>query len=73
MFAYRVVRAQVFGEGNKRIALLLACWVLDRNGVDGTVSLPADDRAAGDLLVLGGEPERQRRDLRSPGRPPTAF
>jgi hypothetical protein len=33
--AFRVTRAQAFGEGNKRTALLLARWILDRNGQDG--------------------------------------
>jgi prophage maintenance system killer protein len=40
--AARVARAQAFGEGNKRTALLLAWWVLDRNGKDGAVFIPAD-------------------------------
>lgn len=30
ILAYRVARAQGFGKGNKRTALLLARWVLDR-------------------------------------------
>lgn len=33
--AYRVARAQAFGEANKRTAFLLAKWILDRNGEDG--------------------------------------
>jgi prophage maintenance system killer protein len=41
---------QAFGEGNKRTALLLARWLLDRNGVDGAAVLPPD-REFGDLLV----------------------
>jgi prophage maintenance system killer protein len=51
VLAYRIVRAQAFGEGNKRTALLLARWLLDRNGVDGASVLPADDRDFADLLV----------------------
>jgi prophage maintenance system killer protein len=51
VLAYRVVRAQAFGEGNKRTALLLARWLLDRNGVDGAAILPPEDREFGDLLV----------------------
>lgn len=31
---FRVARAQAFGEANKRTGLLLALWVLDRNGAD---------------------------------------
>jgi prophage maintenance system killer protein len=51
VLAYRIVRAQAFGEGNKRTALLLARWLLDRNGVDGAAVLPSEDRVFGDLLV----------------------
>jgi prophage maintenance system killer protein len=49
--AYRVARAQGFGEGNKRTAFLLAKWTLDHNGEDGAALLPPDDREAADLLV----------------------
>lgn len=51
VLAYRVVRAQGFGEGNKRTALLLARWLLDHNGVDGAKVLPPHDREFADLLV----------------------
>lgn len=51
VLAYRVTRAQGFAEGNKRTALLLARWVLDHNGVDGTQILPPSDRDFADLLV----------------------
>jgi prophage maintenance system killer protein len=51
ILAHRVARAQAFGEGNKRTALLLARWVLDRNGRDGAAFIPADDRQLADLLV----------------------
>jgi prophage maintenance system killer protein len=49
--AYRVARAQSFGEGNKRTAFLLAKWTLDRNGLDGSAILLPDDREVADLLV----------------------
>ncbi len=49
--AYRIARAQGFAEGNKRTALLLARWVLDRNGRDGRAFLPPNDWALADLLV----------------------
>lgn len=42
--AFRVTRAQPFGEGNKRTALLLASWLLDRSGEDGRAILPLEDR-----------------------------
>jgi prophage maintenance system killer protein len=51
VLAFRVTRAQAFGEGNKRTALLLARWLLDRNGLDGSVILPAEDREIASLLV----------------------
>ena len=49
--AYRLTRAQAFGEGNKRTAFLLARWLLDRNGADGLALLPPDDREFADILV----------------------
>ncbi len=51
LLACRVARAQGFTEGNKRTGLLLARWVLDRNGVKGTALLPPDDRQFAELLV----------------------
>ncbi|MEA2901833.1 MAG: Fic/DOC family [Actinomycetota bacterium] len=51
VIAYRVARAQGFTEGNKRTALLLAKWLLDRNGLDGERFIPPDDRVLADLLV----------------------
>lgn len=51
VLACRLTRAQGFTEGNKRTGLLLARWVLDRNGVDGATLLPPDDREFADLLV----------------------
>ena len=39
--AFRIATgAQAFGEGNKRTALLLARWILDRNGMRGALILP---------------------------------
>jgi prophage maintenance system killer protein len=51
VLACRLTRAQGFTEGNKRTALLLARWLLDRNGVDGARILPPDDREFADVLV----------------------
>jgi prophage maintenance system killer protein len=51
VLAYRVARAQAFGEGNKRTALLVARWVLDRNGLEGATFLPSGDPEIGALLV----------------------
>lgn len=48
---YRVARAQAFGEGNKRTALLLGRWLLDRNGEDGRRLVAPYDRDLFDLLV----------------------
>ena len=62
VLAFRVARAQGFGEGNKRTALLLARWLLDRNGFDGGALLPPDDRELADLLVkaaAGGDVESE--------------
>lgn len=51
VLAYRVARAQGFGEANKPTALALARWLLDRNGEDGANLLPPPDRVVGELLV----------------------
>jgi prophage maintenance system killer protein len=51
VLVYRVTRAQAFGEANKRTALLLARWLLDRNGLDGSAIIPPDDRRLADLLI----------------------
>ncbi len=51
VLAFRVARAQAFGEGNKRTAFLLAKWVLDRIGHDGSTLLPTADREFADVLV----------------------
>jgi prophage maintenance system killer protein len=51
VLACRVARAQGFTEGNKRTGLLLARWVLDRNGVEGAAILPPGDLQFADLLV----------------------
>jgi prophage maintenance system killer protein len=63
---FRVARAQAFGEGNKRTALLLGRWVFDRNGIDGARVLAADDRVVAGLLVraaAGEDTELQMVDL----------
>lgn len=61
--AYRVARAQGFGEGNKRTAFLLAKWTLDRNGLDGSGILPSDDRAVAYLLVKAAAGQNVQHDL----------
>jgi len=63
VLAYRVARAQGFGEGNKRTALLLARWLLDRNGEDGLRFLAADDRVVADLLVAAAGGRNVEREL----------
>lgn len=60
---YRVARAQGFAGGNKRTALLLARWLLDRNGEDGLRYLPAADRVVADLLVAAAAGRNVEREL----------
>lgn len=70
--AFRVTRAQAFGEANKRTALLLARWLLDRNGFDGSALIPPDDRVLADLLVAaaaGNDVESEIVELFSARRP----
>ncbi|HUD17326.1 MAG TPA: Fic family protein [Acidimicrobiales bacterium] len=47
----RIARSQAFTEGNKRTALLIGRWILDRNGVDGLRFIPEHDTQLGDLLL----------------------
>ena len=51
VLAFRITRSQAFGEGNKRTALVVARWILDHNGRDGSLVLPTEDRQVADLLV----------------------
>lgn len=63
VLAYRIARTQGFGEGNKRTALLLARWLLDRNGKDGLRYVPANDRVVADLLVAAAGGRNVEHDL----------
>jgi prophage maintenance system killer protein len=47
----QVARSQAFTEGNKRTALLIGRWILDRNGVDGLRFIPEHDTELGNLLL----------------------
>ncbi len=47
----RIARTQAFTEGNKRTALLIGRWILDRNGVDGLRFIPEHDSELGNLLL----------------------
>jgi prophage maintenance system killer protein len=51
VLAARISRSQAFGEGNKRTALLVARWILDRNGIEGAAMLPPDDFELARLLI----------------------
>lgn len=64
--AFRVAAAQAVSEGNKRTALLLARWVLNHNGANGSNLIPSYDEDLADLLVKaarGLEVERDVLDL----------
>jgi prophage maintenance system killer protein len=60
--AHRVTRAQGFGEGSKRTALLLARW-FDRNRENGLRLLPAEDRVVADLLVAAAGGRNVEQDV----------
>ncbi len=51
MAAARLTHAQAFTEGNKRTSLLVARWLLDRNGLDGDHFVPSTDLGLARLLV----------------------
>jgi prophage maintenance system killer protein len=61
--AYRITRAQGFGEANKRTAFLAAKWILDHNGVDGGHLIPAGDRTFADLLIKASTGRDVERDI----------
>jgi prophage maintenance system killer protein len=63
VLAFRVTRSQAFGEGNKRTALLLARWTLDRNGLNGSEIFPSEDREAANLLVGAAAGHDVQREL----------
>ena len=47
----RIARSQASTEGNKRTALLVGRWILDRNGVDGRRIIREHDTELGHLLL----------------------
>jgi Fic family protein len=48
----RIARSQAFTEGNKRRALLVGRWILDRNGIDdGLRFIQINDSELGGLLL----------------------
>lgn len=47
----RIARSQAFTEGNKRTALLVGRWILDRNGIGGLSFIPEHDTELGNLLL----------------------
>jgi prophage maintenance system killer protein len=49
--AARITQTQAFAEGSKRTAVLLARWILDRNGQDGRRMLPDHDDPLAQLLL----------------------
>ena len=55
--ASRISRSQAFTEGNKRTALLVAKWILDRNGLSGSQFIPSADRRFADLLLRSARGE----------------
>lgn len=63
VLASRIARAQAFGEGNKRTALLLARWILDQNGQVGVAMLPPEDRGVADLLMHAASGADVQQDL----------
>jgi prophage maintenance system killer protein len=47
----RIARSQAFSEGNKRTALLVGRWILDRNGLNGSLIIPDNDFELAKLLL----------------------
>lgn len=53
----RITRSQAFSEGNKRTALLVGRWILDRNGLSGSRIIPKDDLELANLLLKAARGE----------------
>jgi prophage maintenance system killer protein len=47
----RLTLAQAFTEGNKRTAVLVGLWILDRNGLDSAKYITEDDNELAVLLL----------------------
>ena len=62
----RIARSQSFTEGNKRTALLVGRWILDRNGFVGSRIVPKGDLELAHLLLKaarGGDVGKQVTEL----------
>jgi prophage maintenance system killer protein len=53
----RIARSQAFSEGNKRTALLVGRWILDRNCFIGSRIIPKDDLELAHLLLKAARGE----------------
>jgi prophage maintenance system killer protein len=53
----RIARSQSFTEGNKRTALLVGRWILDRNGFVGSRIIPTGDLELARLLIQAARGE----------------
>lgn len=53
----RIARSQAFSEGNKRTALLIGRWILDRNGLKGDEIIPSNDLELANLLLKAARGE----------------
>lgn len=53
----RIARSQAFSEGNKRTALLVGRWILDRNNLRGNRIIPNDDHELAKLLLKAARGE----------------
>jgi prophage maintenance system killer protein len=47
----RLAQSQAFTEANKRTAVLVGRWILDRNGIDGAKYIPENDMELAPLLL----------------------
>jgi prophage maintenance system killer protein len=61
--ASRIARSQAFAEGNKWTALLVARWILDRNGLDGKAIIPKSDLELANSLLRAARGEVVHSDL----------
>jgi prophage maintenance system killer protein len=59
----RIARSQAFAEGNKRTALLVGRWILDRNGLNGSDIIPKDDHELADLPLRAARGEDMSQEV----------
>ncbi len=59
----RLAQSQAFTEGNKRTAVLVGRWILDRNGLDGAKFIQENDIELAELLLQAARGEDVNKEV----------